>query len=113
MDAFVDEHGQTIDVIRHRLETFTTAELEESLILNRRVTPPPDGPPEVRLDPELRQKLALEMLNARRGVVPVKWLVCATAEDHAAGMLERGWRSLPWNYRRLTGNEVWAIKALK
>lgn len=139
-------------------------ELEESLILNRRITPAPDCPAEVRRDHELRQELTLEILNARRAAVPVKWPVCATAEDYAAGtqtmcqhvdvrmpdgsnmrlhcrvvasevipwnaevtnayaetnrprykapgLFERIWRRLPWSYRPLTKDEVWALKAL-
>ena len=28
------------------------------------------------------------------------------------GRLERAWRKLPWSYRPLTRDEVWALKAL-
>jgi len=85
MESFVEKHGQAIDAIRKRLEAFTTSELEELLTLNRRITPPPDFPADLRRDHELRQELTLEILNARLAEVPVKWPVCATAEDYAAG----------------------------
>lgn len=164
MENPVPQDREAIDAIRQRLEALTTDELEESMILNRRITPPQDCPEEVRRDHELRQELTLEKLNARRAAVPVKWPVPPTAEDYAAGkrtvcqhvdvrlpdgsnmrfhcrvlasevipwneeasiacavtnrpryktpgLLERVWRSLPWNYRPLTSDEVWALKAL-
>lgn len=85
MDKPITKDWPAIVSIRQRLEMFTTDELEELLILNRRITPPPDCPTELRLDHEFRQKLTLEILNARRAEIPVKWPVCATAEDYAAG----------------------------
>lgn len=81
----IQTYDTVIDAVRRRLQVFNTDELQESLILNRRITPPPDCPAEVRRDHELRQELMLAILNARRAAVPVKGPICSTAEDYAAG----------------------------
>ncbi len=78
-------HQSDVDAIRPALNALTNDELEETLVINRRITPPSDSPTEILQDHALRLGLSVEILNDRRVAAPIEWPKCATAEDHAAG----------------------------